>query len=454
MRQPSSRLTRPRSLISMKFLLRHMQAAAASALYAVASTVLALARFCLWPRRRPAQAGSVCVYRIGNLGDILCALPAIDAVRHAYPGARITLVTSPGKTGMPGARQLLAGAPWLDELFVYHSEDIRTFAQRLRLIRQLRRRKPDLWIELPSSLATVPVLLRNMLAARLSGARWGYGWAVSTIRWWARAQAERRVFPNEVERLLQIVAQCGIRTPSPQFPLPITEQHAAAVDQLLGNFSPERVPLVAIAPGAKRPANRWPIERYVKVGQALSRQGFRLLLVGGAGDEPSCAWIASQIGTNTLNLAGRTSMLESCEALRRCGFVVCNDSGVQHMAAAVGTPCVSIFSAREMRGKWHPYGVRHIVLREDVPCRACYLDECPRENFCIRLVQVADVLRAGELLSAQVQGLSRAHTVRTSGSPKGAINHSPGREAWVRNPSSLRERSPEGAPQTNIHRPV
>lgn len=361
----------------MKSLLRHMQVAAVSVLYAVANTVLALARFCLWPRRRPAQARSVCVYRIGNLGDILCALPAIDAVRRAYPGARITLVTSPGKTGMPGARQLLAGAPWLEELFVYHSEDIRTWAQCLRLIRQLRGRKPDLWIELPSSLATAPVLLRNMLAARLSGASWGYGWTVSTIRWSARAQAERKVFPNEVERLLRVVARCGIRTTSPQFPLPITEQHAAAVDQLLGSFSPESVQLAAIAPGAKRSANRWPLERYVEVGQALSGQGFRLLLVGGAGDEPSCAWIASQIGTNTLNLAGRTSVLESCEALKRCAFVVCNDSGVQHMAAAVGTPCVSIFSAREMPGKWYPHGASHAVLREDVPCRACYLDACP-----------------------------------------------------------------------------
>jgi ADP-heptose:LPS heptosyltransferase len=438
----------------MKSLLRHMQAAAVSVLYAVANTVLALARFCLWPRRRPAQACRVCVYRIGNLGDILCALPAMDAIRRAYPGARITLVTSPGRTGMPGARQLLAGAPWLDELFVYHGEDIRTFAQRFRLIRRLRERKPDLWIELPSSLATLPVLLRNMLAARLSGARWGYGWTLSTIRWSARAQAERNVFPNEVERLLQIVDRSGIRTPSPQFTLPITEQHAAAVDQLLGNFSPERVPLVAIGPGAKRPANRWPIERYAKVGQALSRQGFRLLLVGGAGDEPSCAWIASQIGTRALNLAGRASVLESCEALKRCVFVVCNDSGVQHMAAAVGTPCVSIFSAREMPGKWHPHGASHVVLREDVPCRACYLDECPRDNWCVRLVQVADVLRASEILSAQVQGLSRAHGVRTSGSPKGAIYDSPGCEAWVRNPSSLRERSPEGARQTNIQRPV
>ena len=387
---------------------RWVQRVTASALYVLANAVLSLARCCLWPRRRPAQACSVCVYRIGNLGDILCALPAMDAVRRAYPAARITLATSPGKTGMPGARELLADAPWLDELFVYHSEDIRTLRQRVRLIRQLRRKKFDVWIELPSSLATFPVLLRNMLAARLSGAKWGYGWTVSTIRWAARAQAERNVFPNEVERLLNIVAQYGIRTPSPQFPLPITEQHVAAVDGLLQNLMTQSSPVVAIAPGAKRPANRWPLDRYAEVGRALLRRGFRVLLLGGADDEPSCAWIASQIGRNALNLAGRTSALESCEVLRRCAFVVCNDSGVQHMAAAVGTPCVSVFSAREMRGKWHPHGPQHVVLREDVPCRACYLDQCPWDNFCMKLVQVPDVLRAAERLSAVSFGCAAA----------------------------------------------
>jgi len=173
------------------------------------------------------------------------------------------------------------------------------------------------------------------------------------------------------------------------FPL-ISEGDSSVMLGMTGSQRFSRSLFVAIAPGAKRPANRWPIERYVEVGQELSRRGFHLLLLGGRGDEQSCAWIASQIGTDALNLAGRTSALESCEALRRCVFVVCNDSGVQHMAAAVGTPCVSIFSAREMRGKWYPHGAQHVVLREDVPCRACYLDECPRGNLCMKLVHVTD----------------------------------------------------------------
>ncbi|HEY6291293.1 MAG TPA: glycosyltransferase family 9 protein [Terriglobia bacterium] len=369
-------------------------------LYALANAVVRLVRRCLWPGPRPVQARSVCLYRIGNLGDILCALPAMYAVRLAYPDAKLTLLSSPGSRGLPGALELLSAAPWLDDLWVYYSQDIRTLRQQFRLVKRLRQRKFDVWVELPNGLAGVRVLLRNMLVARLSGARWGGGWRVSTIRWGARAQSERRVFPNEVDRLLQTTAQFGIRAEQPQFPLPLTEHQASAVDALLRLPAPPESPLVALAPGAKRSTNHWPIERYAEVGRTLSDQGFFVVLLGGAGDKGSCARIASRIGRRVLNLAGRVSVLESCEVLRRCAFVVCNDSGVQHMAAAVSTPCVSIFSARDMPGKWHPYGAQHIVLERRVACHTCYMDECPRDNLCVKLVQVPDVLRAAELLAS------------------------------------------------------
>jgi ADP-heptose:LPS heptosyltransferase len=360
------------------------------------NAILRVARRCLWPGRRPTRAQRVCIYRIGNLGDILCALPAMHSVRKAYPEARLTLLTSPGPTGLSGAPDLLANAAWLYEVLVYHSEEIDTVGQKLQLLKKLRQRRFDVWIELSSSLATAGVILRNMGFARLAGARWGQGWTISTIRWAARAQSRSRVFPNEVERLLRVVARCGIRTEHVSFPLPLRDHHAAAIDALL----PGAARWVALAPGAKRPANRWPLDRYAALGRELSRRGFFVLLLGGAEEGEACNLLAAEIGSAVLNLAGRLSVLESCELLRRCAFLVCNDSGVQHMAAAVSTPCVSLFAAREMPGKWHPYGARNVVLRKDVACHSCYRDECPQGNLCLGLIQVPEVLRATELLQA------------------------------------------------------
>ena len=71
------------------------------------------------------------------------------AIRRAYPAAHLTLVTSPGKAGSVGARELLDGVSWIDEIVVYHAEDIATARGRLELVRNLRARKFDVWIELP-----------------------------------------------------------------------------------------------------------------------------------------------------------------------------------------------------------------------------------------------------------------------------------------------------------------
>lgn len=240
-----------------------------------------------------------------------------------------------------------------------------------------------------------------MAVAWFSGARWGYGWNISTIRWAAHAQSESRTFPNEVDRLRQLLERGGIQVQDVRFALPLGQSDVAAVDSLLGTLVPPAAPLVAMAPGAKRPANRWPLERFGDVGRDLAAHGYSVLLLGAAEEQDSCDLIASHIGSPVVNLAGGLTVLQCCELLRRCAFLICNDSGVQHMAAAVSTPCISIFSAREMPGKWYPYGSQHVVLRREVECHSCYKNECPNDNLCVKLIRVPDVLRATQLLGAR-----------------------------------------------------
>lgn len=371
---------------------RKLQARAAKLLYCAFNASLALLRLGLWPRPRPRRARSVCIYRVGNIGDIVCALPAIHALRQAYPDSRLTLLTSPGRRGLPGAQELLGSSPWLDELFVYFADDLRSSRARLDFFRKLRRRRFDVWIELPNDLATYRTTLRNMLLARFAGARWAYGWRINTIRWAAQTQSDHLQFPNEVERLLAILADAGIRPGLAAFPLPLAEQHRRAIDSLLKEHGLLDSSPLAIAPGAKRSTNRWPLERFAEVGREMARRGFRVLLLGGELDQEACQQVAEQIGEGAYNLAGRSSLLACCELLKRCSLLICNDSGVQHLAAAVGTPCVSLFSFWQLRGKWRPYGPQHYVLQKWVECHTCFLDTCPYDNRCIKLISIDDVM--------------------------------------------------------------
>ena len=350
----------------------------------------------MWPRRKPSDPKRICIYRTGFIGDTVCALPAMHMVRNAYPRAHLTLLTSPVDGKFPGAKELLANTDLFDEVHVYLKSEVTGINNRLAFLHSMRRQHFDMWIDLPQELAGPFSQLRNLLIARLIGVRWGYGWGfVTTIRLWVRAQSECLTFPNEVEKLLAIVRNAGIPVGDEvTFPLDLGFDERNSIDRLLGNVAHR---LVGMAPGAKRSLSIWPVERFVRVGRYLSSRGFRVVVLGGSADATVCRAVTEGIAGETINLAGRTSLKESCEVLRRCSILICNDSGVQHLASAVHTPCISVFSAHDMPGKWYPYGTQNVVLRKWVECHTCYLQTCPYDNRCIKMVDTEEVIAAIDL---------------------------------------------------------
>jgi lipopolysaccharide heptosyltransferase II len=376
------------------------QALAARALRASANAILNGAARCAWPRRRPLDAKRVCIYRIGNIGDTACAIPAMHAIRRAYPAAHLTIVTSPGKAGSVGARELLEGVSWIDEIVVYHAEDIETARGRLELVRNLRARRFDVWFELPVVAASLATLFRNLMVARSAGVRWGFGWRYEP-RFAAPAQTLFTDFPDEVERLLAIVRAGGFAGDDTEFRLELSDSNRRTVTALLDQAGVAAADLmIAFAPGAKLEPNRWPAERFIEVGKSLAARGYSIVVLGGGADVAMCDRIAKSIGRKATSLAGKTTVRDSCEVLGRCVMLVCNDSGVQHLAAAVGTPCVSLFTRREFPGIWWPHGPQNQVLLKDVECHTCFLDVCPYDNKCIKAIGVDEVIAAaGRLLA-------------------------------------------------------
>lgn len=360
----------------------------------------------------------VCIYRIGNIGDMVCALPAIHAIRRAYPTAQLTLLTSPGAIGASWAGELLEALQWLDEISVYHSEDIAGWRNLWRIARRMRTARFDVWIELPAALAPFHILVRNLLAARIAGARWAGGWRIATVRIAVRAQSEWLEFDDEVTRLLKILAELGINDDGAVFPLPLADRFRQRADDLLGPAAPAGRGLIAIAPGAKRATNRWPQERFAEVGRQLAARGFTLVFLGGPAEREQCSTLASDLGPGSaINLAGRCSLPESCAVLARCTLLICNDSGVQHLAAAMGTTCLSLFAARDLGLRWRPHGPQHVIIRKWVPCHTCLLEVCPYDNRCIGLIAVDEVVSAADRLLKPSSSLTVARAGAAGANP-------------------------------------
>jgi len=202
---------------------------------------------------------------------------------------------------------------------------------------------------------------------------------------------------HETDRLLQMLKVDGFKTPSAvRFELSISAMDRARVDRLWQDLCLTKKTVVAIGLGSKMPVKRWDEERYRELGlRVAALKDMRLLVLGGAEDHPLGERLCEVWNGRGYNLAGKTSYMESAEVLKRCRLYVGNDNGTTHLAAAVGTPCVAIFSSRDLPGVWYPYGNGHTVFRRDVECQGCMLYECVNEKMkCIRSVTVDEVFAA------------------------------------------------------------
>lgn len=334
--------------------------------------------------KKPKQIHSIVIFKVGNIGDITCAIPSFIAIRRAYPNAHITLLTSPGDRGGIGARELLAGAWYIDALTVYYLEDIKT----LQGIKELRGKisRPDLFIQLPDDYIAISKLVRNMLFARYIGSAYAFGFLVRSIRLFQKIQVDSRMTKTETESLLDILNMYGIPSGAVEFDLPITVEHEQEVNTLIHRAFVIQRPsyLVAMSPSCKRAANRWPIERFGELAKYLvEKYDATIVVIGGKGDGDLAESIGSYVAPDhILNAVGTLSLLGSGALLKRCSFLIANSTGTIHLAAAVGIPCLGLYSVRDILGRWFPYGQRHKSLyKRKLLCD--YRDEeCIYKSMC------------------------------------------------------------------------
>lgn len=341
----------------------------------------------------------VLVYRCGALGDTIVALPAIRAVREAFPGAELVLMTANDGAGILWTDEVLREFGWFAHVITYRARELGSVGGLLGVLGRVRALRPELVVYLGSDHNSGIRVLRDRLFFMLAGTARFVAASSEKVGFFGRLRRERREYPHEVDRLLEALRHGGIAVGPPRFDLPRRAADVARVEALLAAAGTAAArPLVAMCPGSKQPAKRWPLDRWAALGTRLiGEAGADVAIIGGT-DEARVAervtgeWPAGR----AIMLAGRLSVLESAELLRRAALYVGNDTGAMHLAAAVGTPCVAVFAAREPGRSWHPYGEAHAVLRhEAVPCANCYLSECTTEGLrCLTAIDVEPVWQA------------------------------------------------------------
>ncbi len=168
-----------------------------------------------------------------------------------------------------------------------------------------------------------------------------------------------------------------------------------AKDITRANFADfDRSRIIAVGPGGKRPSRRWARERFENViGSLIEKKNVFPVFFGGREDRALADEILRTCGKG-INTCGELSIREAAAVLGECGLYLGNDTGTMHLAAAVGTPCVAVFSAADRNGQWEPFGQGHTFFRRSVECEGCRIDICDRNNLCLELIDNEEVLSA------------------------------------------------------------
>jgi len=351
----------------------------------------------------------ILIFRIGNVGDVVAATPVLSGIRQRFPKAHICLLTSPGAPGSPGAAELIRPGSMVDSLIVYHKSDIANWESRKRLVHRIRRERFELFVELSNILAPFRQVAQSMAVARLAGCRYAVGLLVAESRWFPRTQALHVPFPQESQRLWNSVGPDLDLSPNGPGRLPVTDADKARVRTLLqkkGLRQAERIVVMHI--GAKRSANRWFEDRYAAVADWVqANSGNRVVFTGASSDHEQIEHVLRHMRTEPIVACGQLSLLETAALLEQASLYVGNDTGPMHIAAAMETPAVAIFSARDFPNQWYPHGNQHLVIRRDVPCSPCFKDECDRGLICLDRIQVDDVIQAIQLQLSKPEQLSK-----------------------------------------------
>ena len=320
----------------------------------------------------------ILVFRIGQLGDTIVALPAMWLVRKHFPNARLTLLCDrhPGKTRVV-ASDLLRGSGIFDDYLSYPVSESGQLLRRGRmaaLLAAIRRARFDTLVYLAPTNRKPEQITRDRRFFQMAGIRNFIGMHDFEPLESKQPGRSMKMMPRESELLLRRLAASGLRVePEDKLRMDLglgpedDAQLLAWMAQLPSDG--ERV-WVAVGPGSKMPAKRWPLRRFQEVVVDLI-SGFDIwpVVFGGAEDRVIGDWLLEKWGRG-YNAAGALDLRASAAALKRCAFFLGNDTGTMHMAAAVGLPCVAIFSSRERPGLWFPFGEGHRVFRSEIECEA------------------------------------------------------------------------------------
>jgi HAD superfamily hydrolase (TIGR01662 family) len=334
--------------------------------------------------------GRVLVARLDSTGDVLVSGPAVRAVA-AHAGPVVMLCGPRGAAAarlLPGVDRIIVwSCPWIEPDPAPIREQ--TAAELVDAVRANDIREALILTSYHQSPLPLALLLRLAGVGRVSAISEDYPGSLLDVR--------HRVDDDlaEPERAVSLAAAAG-------FSLPQRDRGRLAVRGPLPDVAAlvRTGPYVVVHPGASVPARAWPPDRCGQAVRALADEGRRVVVTGSPDEAELTGRVAGDVG---VDLGGRTNLAELAAVLAGADAVVVANTGPAHLAAAVGTPVVSLFAPTVPADRWAPYGVPRVLLGDqDAPCRGSRARVCPVPGHpCLSRVTAQEVVAAVDKLTGR-----------------------------------------------------
>ena len=329
---------------------------------------------------------NIAVFRALQLGDLLCLVPTLRALRLAAPNAKITLI------GLPWAKSFAARFnKYIDDYLMFPGfPGLPESAPQISLIPEFFTKAQqcqfDFAFQLHGSGGLSNPITMALGAARTAGFYLPDAYCPDHEYFIPWLHGE-----HEVTQYLRLLDFLGAPTNNKSLEFPLQDSDYQSLRKT-AQFRPPPGSYVCVHPGARMESRRWLPKRFAYVADGLANQGLQVVLTGSADERPIVDAVLREMRMPAIDMCGRTELGALAAMIAGARLLVSNDTGISHIAAAVATPSVIVCSGADPQ-RWAPLDrKRHRVLFASVPCRPCSYTVCPIGHPCAENVSAEKVL--------------------------------------------------------------
>jgi lipopolysaccharide heptosyltransferase II len=330
------------------------------------------------------------IVRTDRIGDLILSTPVAEVLKRNYPKSRVTMLVS------PYTEDLLQNNPWVDEVI---TDDNTGFKGLLKSIKILREGKFDVVVLLRPTLRLAFLLFFSGIKVRIGTGYRAYQFLFN----YKIYQHRKTIKKHELEYNLDMLAPLGVSFEKilPKIYLSPEEENYSR--QIYDDLDIKKDDIkIVIHPGSGGSSLNYPLEKFAILADKLIEElSAKIILTGNKKELMQSEKMKSWMKYQPFDLTGKTELRHLCSLLKGADLLISNSTGPMHIATAVGTPIVALFSPLQVASpiRWGPYGEENEVIMPPVDtCFKCEFQKCPQFNCMEKIDPDEVVLRVKKVL--------------------------------------------------------